>query len=66
LVPGMRSLFETIERLLKKTYGIRSIWINKTRWLLAIHYFIKMAMDKSIFDVQLMDGLGMRHNNTQN
>src|SRR6185437_6972778 len=45
---------------------IRKGWINKTWRLLAINCLIKMTMEKSILDIQLMNRPVARGCNTQN
>jgi hypothetical protein len=55
LKPSPRSLFETIERFLKKTSMIRSRGILKTKRLLTVNCFLKKAMEESIFDVELVN-----------
>jgi len=51
---------------MQKTNMIRKGWINKTWSLLAIDCLIKMTMEKSILDIQLMNRPVARGCNTQN
>jgi hypothetical protein len=53
--PSPGSLFETIQRFLKKTSMIRSRGILKTQRLLTVNCFLKRAMEESIFDVELVN-----------
>jgi hypothetical protein len=55
LKPSPGSLFETIQRFLKKTNMIRSRGILKTKRLLTVNFFLKRAMEESIFDVELVN-----------
>ena len=51
---------------MKKTYKIRRRRIFKARRLLTIDGFIKGAMKKSIFDIELMNKPGRRNSKTEN
>jgi hypothetical protein len=66
LKPSPWSLFETIERFLKKTNMIRSRGILKTKRLLTVNCFLKRAMEKSIFDIKLVNRPRRRDNYTKN
>jgi hypothetical protein len=46
LVPRVRSPLQTIEGLVQTTDMIRMSLVNKTRGLLAIHHFLKIALEK--------------------
>lgn len=56
VVPSVWHLFEPIEGLVGAAHVVGSRGVNEARWLLAVHGLSKCAMQRSIFDVQLMDG----------
>jgi len=56
LVPRPRGLLEAIQGLLQQADMIWRSWVDKTRRLLAVDRLLQMAMKKSIFHVELMDG----------
>ena len=64
--PGTWSLLETIYRFVKKTDKIRRRRMFKARRLLTIDGFIKGAMKKSIFYIELMNRPGRRNSKTEN
>lgn len=66
LIPGTRSLFRVVQRLRETTNNVRPSWINKTKWLLAENGLRKMAMKKSVFNVELMDWPRLRNSKTKN
>jgi hypothetical protein len=47
----MRSLLQSVERLLKTTYIVRARSINKAWWLLTVDHFIQVAIEKGILDI---------------
>jgi hypothetical protein len=60
LVPGPRSLFQTIERALQKTNIIRVSGVDEAWRLLGVHSLLQMTMKKSILHVQLVNQPGAR------
>ena len=50
--PGVRSLFETVERLEKATYMSGPRGINEARGLLTVNLLIESAMEEGILDVK--------------
>lgn len=50
----------------KSTDMMRSIRVNKAERLLAIHSFVKGAMEKGILDVQMVNRLGARGGKREN
>ena len=66
LKPCMWCLFETVERLLEKTHKIRMGRIYITKWLLTIDGLIESAMQKSVFNIKLMNRPRGRYNKTKN
>jgi hypothetical protein len=56
LKPSTGCLFKTIERLLKFANMGGKTRVNKTRGLLAIDIFGEITMEKSVFDIKLVDG----------
>lgn len=56
MTPSTRSLLENIQGTLQQTNMIRGCWMNETRWLLAVDSFLEVTMEKSILDIQLMNG----------
>jgi hypothetical protein len=57
--PSSRSLFESIKRLVEAANMMWARGINKPGRVLAVHGFFKFSMEKSIFDVHLVDVPGM-------
>jgi hypothetical protein len=66
LKPSTRRLFEIVERLAKKTNMIRRGRILKTRRLLTVDSLIKSPVEKSTFDVKLMNRSREGHDKTEN
>jgi hypothetical protein len=58
LKPSPRGLFETVQRFLKKTDMIRCSRVFKTKRLLTIDCFVKRTMEKSIFNIELVNRPG--------
>jgi hypothetical protein len=55
LVPHTRSLLESIEGLVESTDMLRPRRVDEARWLLTIDHLIKIAMEKGVLDVELMN-----------
>jgi hypothetical protein len=51
LVPSLGCLLKTIEGLVKTADVVRTVSVNKTRWLLTADLLIESAMEKGILDV---------------
>jgi hypothetical protein len=56
MVPRSGGLLEAVERPVKPTHHVRTGRVNKPRRLAAVDSLNENAMQKSILDVQLMDG----------
>jgi hypothetical protein len=55
LKPGLRSLFETIDSLVKLTDMGRMLRINKTRRLSHENRLLKKAIQEGILDIKLLE-----------
>jgi hypothetical protein len=60
LEPGTRCLFETLHVFLKAVNIRCKTRINKARGLLTIDFSSESAMEKRVFDIQLMNRQGLR------
>jgi hypothetical protein len=56
MVPRPGCLLEAIERPVEPTDHVRTGEINEPHRLTAVHYLSEKTVQKSILDVQLMDG----------
>lgn len=59
------SLFETIERFMKVTEMVRTSLVNKATGLSYVDKFLKKAMKKFIFYIQLEERPILRNNQTE-
>jgi hypothetical protein len=55
LVPRPRCLLQAIERLVEQTNMLGSSRVDEARGLLAVDHLIKIAMQESVLDVELMN-----------
>ena len=51
---GSRSLFETINGLVKSANMLRQMRSNITRWLRHVNLFLENSMEKGISNIQLL------------
>ena len=65
IVPGTRSLFQSVKRFVKFADIMRKLGVPETYWLMHIESFMKFAMDKCIFN-KLMDRPRLRKSNAEN
>lgn len=65
LVPSLGSLLKTIESLSITTYMVRAVKIDKTRGLLTENRFRQRSMEKSVCDIELMNGPSLGYNQSQ-
>jgi hypothetical protein len=56
IVPRPGYLLEAVERPVESADHVRTGGINEPRRLTAVHYLGEQAVQKSILDIQLMDG----------
>jgi hypothetical protein len=56
LVPCSGSLLEAIEGLVKMADVVRTAGVNKARRQLTVDLLVKIAVEKGVLDVKLVDG----------